>query len=141
MKMLRNLLRGLIPSQKHLLYRLCILFITLYRFLLWYYNKVPLIYLLKELRNIQWKAVLWILEAFQMSSLFSIKAIADLVLIYLHLQKLSGRLQLRTQSLHLITSSNSCWSQDTQIPTTIIVYHLKINSQTAIEHQEFYCRC
>ena len=46
MKMLGNLSRGLIHSQKCLLY-------VLYSFLLWYYNKDPLAYLLKELKKIQ----------------------------------------------------------------------------------------
>jgi len=36
MKILRNSSRELIPSQKHLLYRICILLITLYRFPLWF---------------------------------------------------------------------------------------------------------
>jgi len=53
MKMLGNSTRGLIPSQKHLLYRVFILPITLYRFTLWFYNKAPLAYLLKILRNMQ----------------------------------------------------------------------------------------
>jgi len=58
MKMLGNSLRGLISSQKHLLYRSCILLIPLYGFPLWYYNKAPLAYLLKEVRNIQWRATI-----------------------------------------------------------------------------------
>jgi len=51
MKMLGNLSRGLIPCQKHLLYRLCILPIALYGSSLWFYNKAPLSYLLKVLRD------------------------------------------------------------------------------------------
>ena len=58
MKMLRNSLRELISTQKCLLYKLCILPIVLYKFPLWYYNKAPLAYPLKELRNIQWRAIL-----------------------------------------------------------------------------------
>jgi len=58
MKMLRNSLRELISTQKYLLYKLCILPIALYKFPLWYYNKAPLVYLLKELRNMQWRAIL-----------------------------------------------------------------------------------
>jgi len=58
MKMLRNSLRELIPSQKYLLYKLCILPIILYKLLLWYYNKAPLAYPLKKLRNMQWRAIL-----------------------------------------------------------------------------------
>jgi len=52
MKMLRDSLRGLIPNQKILLYRSCILPITLYGFQLWYYNKMLLSYSFKELRKI-----------------------------------------------------------------------------------------
>jgi len=51
MKILSNLLQGLIPSQKCLLYRVCILPIALYKFPLWFYNKAPLVYSLKILRN------------------------------------------------------------------------------------------
>ena len=51
-KILGNLSRGLILSQKHLLYRVCIFPIMLYSFPLWFYNKAPLAYLLKVLRNI-----------------------------------------------------------------------------------------
>jgi len=49
--MLRNSSRGLIPTQKWLLYRSCVLPITPYGFQLWYYNKTPLLYSLKELRK------------------------------------------------------------------------------------------
>ena len=107
MKMLGNLSRGLISSQKHLLYRMCILPIMLYEFPLWFYNKAFLAYLLKILRNMQWRAALWILGAFLTSPSLGIEAIAGLIPIYLHLQKLSGRLQLRTQLLllnHIINS-------------------------------------
>ena len=58
MKMLGNLSRSLIPSQKHLLYRACVLPTILYDFLLWFYNKAPLAYLLKVLRNMQCRAAL-----------------------------------------------------------------------------------
>ena len=51
MKILGNLSRGLIPSQKCLLYRMCVLPIVLYSFSLWFYNKAPLVYLLKVLKN------------------------------------------------------------------------------------------
>ena len=55
-KILVNLSKGLISFQKHLLYRVCILFITLYIFPLWFYNKASLAYPLKILRNIQQRA-------------------------------------------------------------------------------------
>ena len=100
--MLGNLSRDLILSQKCLLYRVCVLSITLYGFPLWFYNKVSLAYLLKVLRNMQYRAALWILEAFCTSPLLDIETIADLILIHLHFQKLGGRLQLQT---HLLPSN------------------------------------
>ena len=51
MKILRNSSRSLIPLQKCLLYRSCILFIALYGYQLWFYNRVPLSYLLRILNQ------------------------------------------------------------------------------------------
>jgi len=45
------------------------------------------------------RATIWILRAFCTLPAFSIKAITRLISIHLHLQKLSGRLQLRAYSL------------------------------------------
>ena len=107
MKMLGNSSRGLIPTQKRLLYQCCILPIALYGFQLWYFNKAPLSYPLKVLRNIQRRATLQILEAFLISPSFGIKAIAGLIPIYLNIQKLDGRFQLKAHSLptnHIIKS-------------------------------------
>jgi len=53
MKMLGNSMCSLLLHQKHLLYRTCILLITLYAFLLWYYYKTLLPYSFKELRKMQ----------------------------------------------------------------------------------------
>jgi len=53
----------------------------------------------------QRRAAIWILKSFKTSSLDGIEAIAGLIPIKLHLQKLVGRLQLRTLLLlsnHLI---------------------------------------
>ena len=47
----------------------------------------------------QHKVVLWILEAFCISSSSDIEAITGLILIYLYFQKLGGRLQLWTHFL------------------------------------------
>ena len=96
MKMLSNSICRLLPYQKCLLYRICVLSIALYGFPLWYYNKVPLSYPLKELNEIQWQVALWIWGAFCISPSMGIKAIAGLIPIYLHLRKLSGRNQLQT---------------------------------------------
>ena len=99
MKILSNLVRGLNPQQKCLLYRSCILPIALYGFQLWYYNRALLSYPLKILGKMQRRAAIWILGAFKMFSSFGIKAIASLISINLHLQKLSGRSQLQVHSL------------------------------------------
>jgi len=57
-KMLGNSVKDLLPHQKHLLYKMYILSIVLYEFQLWYFNKAPLLYLLKKLRKMQQRAVL-----------------------------------------------------------------------------------
>ena len=101
MKMLSNSSRGLIPRQKWCLYISCVLPITLYRLQLWYYNKAPLAYLLKELRKMQRRATIWVLGAFCTLLSLGIEAIAELLLIHLHLQKPSGRFQLKTYMLSL----------------------------------------
>ena len=64
MKMLGNSTRGLLPLQKQLLYRMCIMPIALYGFPLWFYNKAPLLFPLKELRKMQRRAAIWILGTF-----------------------------------------------------------------------------
>ena len=70
----------------------------LYRFLLWYFNKASLLYLLKELRKIQQRAVFWIIGTFHTSSL-GIETITGLIPIHLYLQKLSSRHQFRALTL------------------------------------------
>ena len=109
----------IIPSQKHLLYRCCVLPIALYGFQLWFYNHMPLVYPLKTLGKMQRRASIWILVAFKTSPTEGIKAIAGLIPIKLHLQKLRGRLQLWAMFLlpnHLIWTfmdssfgSSYCW--------------------------------
>ena len=97
-KMLENFTQGLLLYQKHLFYRICILPITLYNFSLWHYNKVPLSFSLKKLIKMQHKAALQILDVFHTSSILGTKAIASLILIHLHLQKLRGIFYLRAHS-------------------------------------------
>ena len=64
MKMLGNLTRGTSSIHKHLLYRTCVLPITLYGFQLWYFKGALLYQSIKKLKKIQRKAVLWIMGAF-----------------------------------------------------------------------------
>ena len=90
MKMLGNSLRGLDPIQKRHLYRCYTLTIALYGFQLWHYNKVPLAYPLEKLGKIQRRAAIWITGMFHTSPTVGVEAIAGLIPIYLHLQKLYG---------------------------------------------------
>ena len=99
MKILGNSSRGPILIQKRYLYKYCILLIALYSFQLWYYNKALLVYPLKELRKMQWKAALWVLGIFYTSLMLGIEAIVSFIPIYLYLQKLCSRFHLRAYSL------------------------------------------
>ena len=94
MKLLGNSSRGINPLQKCLLYRCCILPIALYGFQLWFYNKAPLSYHMKILDKMQRRAALWILEAFKTLSSKGIEAIAGIIPIKFHLQKITKRLQI-----------------------------------------------
>ena len=105
MKLLGNSSRGINLIQKCLLYRCCVLPIALYGFQLWFYNKAPLSYHMKILGKIQRRAAIWILGVFKTSLLEDLKAIAGLVPIKSHFQKLVGRSQLCSATLptnHLI---------------------------------------
>ena len=99
MKLLGNSLCSIIPLQKCLLYRCCIFPIILYRFQLWFYNHALLSYSLKALGKMKRRAIIWILGAFKISLTKGIEALADLIPIKSHLQKLRGRSQLCTLSL------------------------------------------
>ena len=124
MKILGNSNCGINLTQKCLLYRICILSITLYGFQLWFYNCTPMSYHLKLLGKMQRRVTIWILGAFKTFLLFSIKAIARLIPIKLYFQKLSRRSQLWAHSLppnHLIWSliDSSHSVSTTQHPTSL----------------------
>jgi len=95
MKLLGNSSCRISPIQKRQLYRCCILPIVLYGFQLWYYNKAPLSYHLKLLNKMQRRAAIWILGAFKMSPSEGIEAIAGLIPVKYHLQKLTKCLLIR----------------------------------------------
>jgi len=87
MKLLGNSTCSLAPQPKHLLYKSCVLPITLYSHQLWFYNKVPLLYPIKELNKMQCHAAIWnmILSTFCISPLFNIEAITDFIPVKFHL--------------------------------------------------------
>ena len=106
-KLLGNSLYSISLLQKRLLYRCYILSITLYSFQLWFYNHTLLLYPFKALNKMQRRAATWILGAFKTSLTEGIEALAELIPIKLHVQKLGGRSQLHTISLppnHIICS-------------------------------------
>ena len=94
MKLLGNSLCGISPLQKSLLYRCCILPIALYGFQLWFYNKAPSSYHMKTLNKMQRRAAIWILGAFKTSPSEGIEAIAGIIFIRFHLQKIARRSQI-----------------------------------------------
>ena len=76
-------------------------------FQLWFYNKAPLLYHMKILGKMQRRATIWILGAFKTSPTEGIEAIARIIPIKFHLQKLARRSQLRPLLLpsnHIIRS-------------------------------------
>ena len=94
MKLLGNSSRGINPLQKRLLYRCCTLPIMLYSFQLWFYNKAPISYHMKILNKMQRRAAIWILGAFKTSPSDGIEAIAGIIPIRFHLQKITKRSQI-----------------------------------------------
>jgi len=64
MKILDDSSCGILPMQKRLLYRTCILLITLYRFNLWFFKGALIVKNINELKKIQRKAALWITGTF-----------------------------------------------------------------------------
>ena len=107
MKMLGNSSHGILPMQKRLLYRTCILPIAVYGFNLWFFKGAPIVKNINELKKIQHKADLWITGAFQTSPSDGIEAIAGLIPITLHMRKLNGRHHLRYGSIPSMHAINS----------------------------------
>ena len=95
MKLLGNSSRGINPLQKRLLYRCCALLIALYGFQLWFYNRALMSYHMKALNKMQRRAAIWILGAFKTLPLEGIEALASLISVKSHLQKITKRSQIR----------------------------------------------
>ena len=85
MKIIGNSNWGINPSQKHFLYRSCILSIALYGFQLWFYKHALMAHHLKTLGKMQRRTAIWILGAFKMFPSYGIEAIVGLIPINLHL--------------------------------------------------------
>ena len=94
MKLLRNSSQGINSIQKCQLYKYYIPPIALYSFQLWFYNNAPMSYHMKILDKMQRKAAIWILGAFKTLPTEGIEAIAGIIPIKFHLQKLTKRSQI-----------------------------------------------
>ena len=106
MKLLGNSLQGINPIQKQQLYKCCVLSIALYSFQLWFYNNAPMSYHMKILDKMQKRAAIWILGVFKTSPTEDIEAIARIIPIKFHLQKLARRSQIQPFALpinHIIS--------------------------------------
>ena len=99
---------------------------------MWYFNKAPLLYLLKKLRKIQHRAALSILGAFCTFPTLGIKAIAGLIPTHLHLQKLSGRQQLRTATL--LSNHTIKFLLENRHTNEICLYHLSLKNMTSKQY-------
>jgi Endonuclease/Exonuclease/phosphatase family./Reverse transcriptase (RNA-dependent DNA polymerase). len=99
MGMLGNSTRGLLPLQKRLLYRSCVVPIATYGYRLWFFAGAPTKAQVSLLATMQRKAALWILGAFCTSPTGGVEALAGLIPIHLHLKKLAKRSCLRTATL------------------------------------------
>ena len=136
MKILGNSMRGLSLFHKWLLYRTCILSITLYRFPLWYFKSATLFFPIEKLRKMQWKAILWIIGAFYIFFSWRIEAIASLISIQLYLDKLSSRYQLRTASLcnnHVIKSFFEHYLMSDSIPHCLLLDNVTLKQRLKIK--------
>jgi hypothetical protein len=99
MGMFGNSNRGLLPMQKCLLYRMCILPVATYGYRLWYYDKAKVKGLMSSLSKMQWHTTLWIIGAFRTSPTGGCEAIAGLILIHLHICRLVNQSSYRANML------------------------------------------
>ena len=99
MGMLGNSSRGLLPQQKRLLYRSCVVPIATYGYRLWYFEGGKYKANLSMLNSAQRKAALWICGAFRTSPTGGVEALAGLPPIRFVLKKLAYRSVLRVATL------------------------------------------
>ena len=136
MKILGNSSRGLLPIQKWLLYRTCVLPIALYEFQLWFFKGVPTVKNITKLKKIQQRAALWITGAFRTSPSEGIEAITGLIPITLHLRKLNGRHHLHYASIlpsHTINSLLDSQHAKNQAPYKTATSKLTAKQQTNLK--------
>ena len=99
MKILENSIWDLLSEHKQLLYRIYIISITLYRFQLWYFKNALVHQSLNKLNKIQRRAVLWIINTFQVAPSCEVEVIAELILIQFYLNKINRQHHFHVLSL------------------------------------------
>ncbi|CAA7270141.1 unnamed protein product [Cyclocybe aegerita] len=107
MRMLRNSTRGLLPKQRRLLYRSCVVPIATYGYRLWYFHGACNKGTMNQLKQMQQKVALWITGAFRTSPTGGLEALAGLIPIHLVLKKLATHAVYHVATLsdtHLLRS-------------------------------------
>ena len=99
MASLGNSVRGLSPKNKWLLYRACVLPVTMYGAKLWYFEGSRFKGPMKALRTMQAHACQWITGAFCTSPSGVVKTLAGIHPIHLHIHKLVERSHVRLRTL------------------------------------------
>ncbi|CAA7267569.1 unnamed protein product [Cyclocybe aegerita] len=89
MRMLGNSTRGLLPKQRRLLYRSCVVPIATYVYHLWYFDGARNKGTMNQLKQMQQKAALWTTGAFRTSPTGGLEALAGLIPVHLMLKKLA----------------------------------------------------
>jgi hypothetical protein len=95
MGMLGNLVQGLIPMHKRLLYRLCVIPVMMYGLRLWYYWGAHISGSIKALAHMQSSAARWITGCFRTSPVGGMESLAGLLPMHLLLHWLTDRGALR----------------------------------------------
>jgi hypothetical protein len=136
MGMLGNSNRGLLPMQKYLLYRTCILPVATYGYRLWYHDKAKVKGLMSSLSRMQRWAALWIIGAFRMSPMGGCEAIAGLILIHLHIHRLADWSSFRASMLaafHPLRTLLGPGRSMAAEPHTQSIYHMTAVKQTKVK--------
>jgi hypothetical protein len=136
MGMLGNSNRGLLPMQKRLLYRTCILPVATYGYRLWYHNKAKVKGLMSSLSRMQWWAALWIIGAFRMSPTGGCEAIAGLIPIHLHIRRLVDWSSFRANTLatsHPLRTLLGPGRSMAAEPHARSIYHMTAVMQTKVK--------
>jgi hypothetical protein len=91
MGMLGNSVRGLLPSQKRLLYRTCVIPVMTYGFRLWFFKGARVKGIVKAMSQVQATAVWWITGTFRTTPGGGAESLGGLLPMHILLQRLADR--------------------------------------------------